>query len=781
MRPPRRTAGRTAFAGGLVAAGALAAARRAYRSSLPRHDGVLHLPGLSAPVSVVRDANGTPHVRAVAERDAIAALGFCHAQDRLFQMELLRRLTRGRLAELVGKAGLETDRYVRILGLGDSADGEAASLTGDDRTFLLAYCAGVNAWLESPAFRLPVELRALLAGRPARWEPGDALLPIRFLALTLGMNWEAELVRARLQERLGERLDALDPGYPATGITTIPDAAITAVAAAIRTRSRIGGPASGSNNWVLDGSRTTTGSPILANDPHLGLQAPAVWYVADLAWDGGRAAGATVAGLPAVVIGQSTHAAWGFTNTMADTQDLFRIDLTTEPHTTRREEIVVRGRRQAHVEEVVVTRHGPVVTPLAPGERTAFALSWTALAPGRTVQAFRALPVARTGDEVVAALEGISGTVLNCVWATVDGEVGYQMIGGPIPIRGRGDGRLPQDGSDAAAGWVGTIPYGDLPAWRAPAAGAIVTANNRIVSDEYPYPISREWLAPYRAERIGELLAARERHSVDDCAAIQVDVRSLPLGRLARLLASTRGATAIEAQALSLLGGWDGEMSTGSVAASVAATWHRHLVDDVFAEVGGELDHFLAVSGFSAVTANTSFFGQITPALLGLLESREDAWFGDGRTWDGVAAKTLERACRELERRLGPDLTAWTWGELHTLELAHPLGTIPGLGRLLGRGPMPLPGDTDTVWVGWQPPPGRGAMPVTTGPGVRFIADLADPDNTRIVLCGGQSGHPASGAYDDQLTDWLLGRTRRLHWSDGAIAAAAVATLTLEP
>jgi penicillin amidase len=220
-------------------------------------------------------------------------------------------------------------------------------------------------------------------------------------------------------------------------------------------------------------------------------------------------------------------------------------------------------------------------------------------------------------------------------------------------------------------------------------------------------------------------------------------------------------------------------MTTDSAAAAIASTLLRHVIDDVFAEVGDDSEHFRAYRGFSEVAANSSFFGQITPAVLDLLDRRDDAWFPDRRTWDGVVEKALARTCRELERRLGPDPAAWAWGEVHTLELAHPLGAIPGLGKLLGRGPMALPGDTDTVWAGWQPAPGRAA-PITTGPGIRFIADLADPDNTRIVLCGGQSGHPASGSYDDQLTDWLLGRTRRLHWSDEAIRASTVATLRLE-
>jgi penicillin amidase len=776
---------RTAIAGGLaagLAAGAVAGARRAYRGAVPRGRGAVTIPGLAGPVAIVRDTNGTPHIRAANQLDAIAALGVCHAQDRLFQMELIRRLVRGRLAELVGKEGLATDRYVRVLGLAASADVEAAAGDDEDRAFLAAYCRGVNAWIASSSYRAPLELRLLLHRRPAPWLAGDALLGSRFIALGLGQNWEGEIVRSRIVERLGaDRLEQLEPGYPTAGYTSLPASAAAAVAAAITAKGRLGGPGSGSNNWVLAGSRTTTGKPILANDPHLLLGLPAVWYVADLDWGDGRAAGFTIPGTPAVVIGQSDRAAWGFTNVEADTQDLFAVDLETEPHEVRREEIRVRGRRAPHVEEVVTTRHGPVVTPLAPGERTAYALRWTALDPARSITAFRSLLTAGTPAALTAALEGLGGPILNGVWATVDGAIGYQMAGGPIPLRGRGDGRLPQDGADPAADWTGTIPYDELPRWQDPPGGTIITANNRIVDDAYPHLIATEWLNDYRAVRIASLLDALPAVSVDDCARIQVDIHSLPHAQLARIAARFTAAAPIERKALATLTAWDGTMAVDSAGAAVAATLLRHLTREAYAEVGDQIDHFLGSAGFSELSGCLEFFGRTTPVVLDRLEADDDGWFRDGRTWVGVFAKSLTRTCVELESRAGDDVTRWAWGDLHALVLDHPLAAIPGLDRVFRRGPYPLPGDADTVWAAWQPPGDPWSGTRTSGPSMRFIADLADPDNTRIVLCGGQSGHPASDGYDDHLTDWLLGRTRRLHWSAAAIEANRAATLELQP
>jgi penicillin amidase len=526
---------------------------------------------------------------------------------------------------------------------------------------------------------------------------------------------------------------------------------------------------------VLSGDRTTTGAPLLANDPHLTLALPCTWYAADLAWDGARCAGLTSPGTAGVVIGQTAHAAWGFTNVEADTQDLVEVALDGSEE-RRIEQIGVRGRRHPVEHEVVTTAHGPVVTPLAPDESRTLALQWTALQPARNVGAFRALARARTADDVVAALSGVGGPTLNCVYATLDGDVGYQMCGGPVPRRAAGDGRFP-----STEPWLGTVPYDELPAWRNPPDGAIITANNRIVPDDYPHLISTEWLNPYRAQRIADLLARRDRHAPGDLARIQTDVHSLPLVRLRDLTAGHEAADALERRALGLLASWDGEMEVESAGAAITATLLRHLTLEAYVETGRELERFLGAEGFTLLSPLLEFFGRTVPGMLDALERRDDAFFRDGRTWRGVIGKCLTRTCVELERRLGPDPEAWTWGEVHVLTLDHPLAALPGCARIFRRGPHPLPGEADTVWAASHPITDPVSGTKTSGPGVRFVANLADPDETLIVLCGGQSGHPASAQYDDQVADWLAGTTRRLNWSPTAIERHRAASLLLDP
>ncbi len=775
-----RSRQRTAIAGGIVAgatAGALAGVRHVYRGAVPPAAGQLRVPGLTARVEIVRDTDGMPHIRAATEADALAALGLCHAQDRLWQMELLRRVVRGTLAELVGADAVPTDRYARTLGLSGVAEQEAAALAGDDLLAVEAYCRGVNAWLDARTFRLPLELRLLLHRRIAHWTPADALLGLRLFALGLGQNWEGEIVRSRLAERLGTaRLEQLEPGYPVSGYTSLPAGAADAVRMALAAKDRAGGAeGAGSNSWVLSGDRTTTGAPLLANDPHLQLAAPCTWYAADIAWEGERCAGLTSPGTPGVVIGQTAHAAWGFTNVEADTQDLIEVALDGSEQ-RRVEQLRVRGKRKAVEHEVVTTAHGPVVTPIAPGETRTLALQWTALAPAHNVAAFRSLGRARSADDVVAALAGVGGPTLNCVYATLAGDIGYQMCGGPIPQRASGDGRFP-----TSEPWLGTVPYEELPAWRNPPDGTIVTANNRIVPDGYPHLISTEWLNPYRAQRIADLLARRDRHTAAELARIQTDVYSLPLTQLRDLVRDHDATEAIERRALGLLWSWDGEMATESTGAAIAATLLRHLTLEAYAETGRELERFLGAEGFSLLSPLLEFFGRTVPGTLAAMELRDDGFFRDGRTWRGVVGKCLTRTCVELERRLGPDPETWTWGDIHVLSLDHPLAALPGCERIFRRGPHPLPGEADTVWAASHPITDPVSGTRTSGPGVRFIANLADPDETLLVLCGGQSGHPASAQYDDQVADWLAGTTRRLNWSPAAIERNRAATLLLDP
>ena len=713
------------------------------------------------------------------EPDALAALGFCHAQDRLWQMELLRRIVRGTLAELVGGAALG-DRplrpHARPGRRGGAGGGGARAATTCSRSRRTAAASTPGSGRET--FRLPLELRLLLHRRVAEWTPVDALLGLRLFALGLGQNWEGEIVRSRLAARLG----------------TAPPRAARArlsrdrlhVAAGRRRRGGAHGAGrqgprgrrrgAGSNSWVLSADRTTTGAPLLANDPHLLLAAPCTWYAADIAWNGERCAGLTSPGTPGVVIGQTAHAAWGFTNVEADTQDLVEVDAGRLRGAARRadpraRQAAARGARGRH-DRPRPRRHA------ARRGRDAHARAAVdgARAGARTCGAFRGLGRSRTADDVVAALCDVGGPTLNCVYATLAGDVGYQMCGGPVPRRASGDGRFP--GTEP---WLGTVPYDELPAWRNPADGTIVTANNRIVPDDYPHLISTEWLNPYRAQRIADLLAERARHTPADLARIQTDVYSLPLARLRDLVAGQEATDALERRALGLLAGWDGEMAAESAGAAIAATLMRHLTLEAYAETGRELERFLGAEGFSLLSPLLEFFGRTVPVTLDALERRDDGFFRDGRTWRGVIGKCLTRTCVELERRLGPDPRGLGVGRGPRARARPPAGRA-------ARAASASSGAARTRCRARPTPCGRPRTRSPTPSAARRRVGPAcgswptSPTRTRRdVLCGGQSGHPASPQYDDQVADWLAGRPRRLHWSPAAIERHRAATLCWIP
>ena len=530
------TAGVLAGLAGLAAATGAALLHR----PLPQTDGTLAAPGLRAPVEIVRDRWGVPHLRAGNNADLFFAQGYVHAQDRLWQMELQRRTALGQLAAIFGPVALDSDRFLRVLGFGRIAREEAAALGDPEREAVVAYCRGVNAFLAANRRRLPLEF-AILRCRPRPWEPADVLSFGKVMALDLSNNWTSEIIRARIVATLGAtRAALLDPAWADADPLTLPAdttysadfgaGALRAAAAAEPFAGERDG-AQGSNAWVVGGARTASGGPLLANDPHLALTLPALWYENHLSGGDYAVTGASIPGTVGVTIGHNARIAWGVTNGMNDIQDLYieRFDPADrtgaryefrgawEEATIVREAIVVRERpplARTRTETVAVrlTRHGPVVSDLLPPgaghtpDEATLALRWTALEPGRLQRAILALNRAGDWDEFRAALRDWTVPPQNFIYADGAGHIGY-ALGGAIPIRAQGDGRLPVPGWTGEWEWTGTIPPDEHPHALDPAAGLVVTANNRIVGDDYPHPLPGEWAPGYRAARIRELLA----------------------------------------------------------------------------------------------------------------------------------------------------------------------------------------------------------------------------------------------------------------------------------
>ena len=804
------------LAAGAAGVGAVAALRR----PLPRTTGRLPLPGLGAKAEVRRDRWGVPHIYADSNADLFAASGYVHAQDRLWQMELNRRTAHGQLAEIFGPVALSSDQFIRTLGFSRVARSEVALLDDETRAMVEAYVRGVNACLEASRGRLPLEF-TILGLQPRPWEVVDVLVWPKVMGLTLSANWMSELLNAQIVALVGpERAAALAPTYPGEAPITVPegsyfpahlgDHALRLAGEAARFTGETSGP-QGSNGWAVSGSRTINGRPLLGEEPHLGLGIPGLWYVVHLEGGDYKVAGASIAGTCGVIIGHNERIAWGQTNAMTDNQDLFierfhpddplRYEFRGEWRQAElvREEIVVKGHPAPVLLEVPITHHGPVIDAISGPEasplarrnggtepyKEALALRWTALDPSSTLtRSVLRLNRARDWGEFRAALGDWDVPPQNFVYADAAGHFGY-ALGGRLPIRAQGDGRLPIPGWDGEHEWQGFIPNEALPASLDPPDGLAVTANNRIAAPDHPFhdQIQGEWANPYRAERIGALLRATEQHDTRSFARIQNDWHSLPGMRVARLIAALPVDEPLERTARSLLASWDGELTASSAAGSIYDAVRYHLPRVIYAELGVLVGAQSGVGAFGGLPTNT-YFDRAMPMLLNRAESANldapDPWLGGGRSWAGVLHEALRLAVAELRGKLGPDPAKWTYGRVHTLTLRHPLGGVAALAPIFNRGPWPMGGDVDTVSMQFVPRE-TAAGPHYNAPSYRQIFDPGDWDSARIILPAGQSGHPASSHYVDLAAAWRAGGYFPLLWSREAVERHTAAVLTLEP
>ena len=752
---------------------------RLARRSLPRTEGVLHHRGLAEPVEVVRDRFGIPHVYAGSRRDLALAQGVVHAQDRLFQMETTRRFAFGRLSEIAGARTLELDRLARRMRLRWAAEQDAAACDAETTALVEAYCDGVNAVIARGPLSLEFRLARL---RPEPWKPVDVQAPAQMFALALSGNWEGEIARARLAARDGEEAARrLDPEYAPWHPRVIPaDLAAGAARASDALRERAGSGAS--NCFAVAGSRTTSGKPLLANDPHLFLAIPGTWHAQHLVWDGGEAVGFTVPGAPVVILGRNRGVAWGMTTAMIDTQDLF-VERLHPSDPTRyeadgewlegevvREEIRVRRRREPVVEEILVTRHGPLLVPPEPGGHEGLALRWSHHEPGESMRSLLDLMRAENVDEAERALDRFAGPPHNLVLADADGAIGYRLAGGPIPKRAVGRGRVPLAGSSGATDWEGYIPSAELPRMRDPERGLVVSANNEITSDDYPYDLPGEYLSGYRAMRLERLVEERGVLTAGACAEILLDRLSLPGLELAEIARGFEAESPAEQVALDALRNWDGRLEAESRGGAVFGELMRALEREALADVAAD-----PLVPAEPEALPSGLFERARPAVLRALAERDDSFLAGDRTWNEVFRRALATAVRVL----GRDPATWRRGRFHRLRLAHPLEAVPGLGRLLSRGAFPVGGDADTVAVFAETPGvAEGAM---IGSSMRAVYDLADFDGTLIALVPGQSGHPASPHYDDLLPGWLRGEYVPLATARARVDELAEARLVLQP
>lgn len=798
----------------------------------------VEMPALLENVEVVWDVSGTFHIHADNREDLLRAQGWMHASDRLWQMEFSRLIGEGRLAELLGPPAVPADRVIRTLGLHRVAQVKVDYLSPADSRLFQAYCDGINSYLNSDAYRAPPEL-VLLRWNPEPWELEDTALILALMSISLSSNWAQEAVRASMEE-IFEREDVAlllpdvfdgpyiigDVAEGSRDRSLYPSGDGGAISKAVTENLNwselargilafnevLGLPSGGvgSNSWVVSGRHTRSGKPLLANDLHLGVSIPSLWISNGLHLPGHDITGVTLPGVPAVILGRTDSFAWGFSNTMADNQDLY-IERPVEddpasywfrerklPFQVRTEILNVRG-EDPQVMEVRSTVHGPIINDVVVGmlygaeellelnqsNRTAetetdrsadirtwieqsapVALRWSLYERGRELLTLSALLEARGWENVREAFRTFDCPGQNVIYADTSGFIAYQFTGS-IPVRQGWDGSLPVPGWSGEYEWEGFVPFDDLPLLESPPGGIIITANNRPrPPGEGPF-LGRWWTPSHRAERIGDLIGVNGSHTVETFEDIQRDVLSKAALEIVGTLRSIPSSGSFSERAIDLLGKWDGRIARAGPGALYEVFLTQFFESVLLDEMGRE--------GLRDYMSLLQFYEGRQKAVLALLNAPEAKW------WDDTGSETVEsreeileqiweKAWHELTSHFGTDPETWEWGEMHRLIFRHPLGGPWPLGNLMNRGPLEMSGDNETIYsTSFSIGHSYDTVVVSSW---RHIVELSTPLKAREILPTGNTGHFLSPFYDDQLADWIDGRTRpsATTWEEARVA-----------
>ena len=791
----------------LLVVSALAYAYSVARAALPKLDGSIPVNGLSTSVKVTRDAHGVPAIEAATLADLFFAQGYITAQDRLWQMDIMRRFASGELSEILGEETLKIDREQRVLGLRAAARKSLQMASPRDRSYFDAYARGVNAFIENHGSRLPIEFR-ILKYRPQPWLAEDSIVIANQMVKDLNFyTFRDALDRERILGKLGPELtfdlyvnrswhdrpptvmrenlndqqtpvDSDDEDDEDDG----PDNSVTRQRSTTEEIWAQHTPeaVNGSNDWVVSGAHTVTGKPLLSNDMHLGHQMPNLWYEAHLKSGNLDVAGVTLPGMPYVIVGHNQRIAWGFTNVGPTVADAFIENFNREgAYETpggwqqpehRIEVIHVKSKPDVNL-DVKTTRHGPIITDILPGETRAVALRWT-LYDGLHMPFFD-IDTAQNWEEFRKAFAQLDAPGQNVVYADVDGNIGYQATG-RVPIRAAGDGSQPVSGADDAHEWTGYIPFEKLPHIYNPPSGIIATANGRIAPDDFPYSISSAWEAPWRTERIYHVLQSGRKFAPSDLLALQTDIHSendlFAAERFVYAIDHASKPSARAKQAADLMRNWDGRMAASSTAATIAVRSAQELTRLLLEpRLGPAPDDPKQQDGM--LSWKTYHWQMQTVWLQNVLLHQPKRWLPEKYSnYDELIAAAVESAVSEASAP--KDLSSWTWGSVNTVEIDHPvLGKIPLIRRWAAPGVKEQSGSGYTV----------KAVTHHHGPSERFTANLADLDQSTLNTVTGQGGNFLSPYYLDQWNAWYEGFTFTLPFTPRAVEANKAHRLLLEP
>jgi penicillin G amidase len=800
-----------------------------FHRGLPQVDGTHQIAELKSEATVLRDVKGMPHIRAQSREDAFLAQGYVMAQDRLWQMDLVRRAAGGRLSEILGAPALEIDRSFRRLGLNEAAEREISMLDADERAAFEAFARGVNRYI-TEQHPLPVEF-TILRYDPELWRPADTLLVVGYMYQTLTSSWRWDLNRLEVSAHIGKEraaflYDQTSPyDHPIVGGQTAPvkkvaptvstaapnpvgdvmPAAFSAplpTAAPVQSREDSNSSlwrfaqntlfqfdeqvraAFGSNNWVVDGAHTASGKPLLANDTHLALSTPSIWYLVQLSVPGWNAEGFTLPGVPGIVIGHNDQIAWGFTNDGADVQDLYaetfnpanpfeyRVNGRWVPAEIRKEIIKVHG-RQPETLDVTVTRHGPIMSRQG---TLGYALKWTATEPGGLAHSYFGNQFAHNWSEFRESLRNAAGPGQNIVYADVEGHIGF-IVAARIPIRKCGafppaDSPLPPDtpcgaapmpGDTDAYEWNGYIPFDELPQALDPPGGVIATANARVAGPAYPHFMTANWMTPWRVDRIFTLLGEPgKKFRPEDFNAIQNDIVSeldlIAAKELVKSAANAKPKDDRTATLIHMLASWDGQMKSASVEATFVQQAERAIARNLFHPYMGD--------ALPVYPRGEVFLERV-------LRERPAMWLpAEFHSYDDLLISSADLAVAELTTATGTtEISKWTWGKRNALFMAHTLGQTGFLARIFSIGPVEQSGSTGCI----------KAMGPSYGPSLRMVADTSDWDRSLMEITTGESGQVSSDNYQDQFPEWFAGRGIPVQFSGVAVQRATTHTLRLLP
>ncbi|MHA1966820.1 MAG: penicillin acylase family protein [Candidatus Hodarchaeales archaeon] len=765
---------------------------------LPIINGELNLPGLINRVEVIRDKWGIPHIYSENDHDLFFAQGFIEAQDRLWQMEINRRTANGTLSELFGDLALETDISSRTFGFARLGKIDWENLDEKVKPTIQAYSDGVNAFLNHPTSKLPFEF-SLIRYKPKLWKPEDSLAFSRVMLWKLSHAWYGEIVKAKIIAKVGETKAAeLDYTYQNENPNTMPHGIEFNLLNKDGTLRKATGPflsrSQGSNSWVISSTKSESNHAYLCNDMHLELMLPSIWYETHLVSQNFNVSGVTLVGVPMILVGHNNNIAWGSTLAFTDAEDLFIEQFNPDNPQQYKfkanwleveeivEKIIVKGKPEPHIEKVLITQHGPIISDVVGYTNERIAVNSMALRPSKAMDGYWLLNQAKSWDEFVEAMRHIDATQLNMTYADVHDNIGY-WVTGKVPIRAEGnDGSIPVPGWTGLHEWIGEVPFEEMPHAFNPQDGYLVTCNHKIVPDDYPHHLGNVWMNGYRARRFEEMIKGKTKLSIQDFKAMHIDYKNLAARDVINKIKNIKSNDPDIELAFNLLNEWDFNLTADSISGTVYEVFRYFIVKNILEKgIGKELTLSIMGKGFNPVLYHANeFYGNDTVIMLRLLDNPNSWWIQQAGGIEELITRNLKATINWLRKNLGKQQNNWQWGKLHRVNFNHAMGLQKPLDKVFNRGNIPIGGDTDTLCqTAFQ-----AEDPYTVkawAPSHRQIIDMNNFSNSLMIFAPGQSGHLGSKHYDDLIELWHKGEYHPMLWKKEEIEANSEGKLELNP